>query len=62
MSTGPGGGLFGGGGFFGGGGPPVNYGPRGQFGVYPGCGCSGILMILAGVLMVMGGCARMFNF
>ena len=60
MSMGPGNGLFGGGGFFGG--PSGGMGPRGSYGAYPGCGCSSVLIIMAGILMVMGGCARMFNF
>ena len=53
------GGMFGNGGFFGGGGP-VN--PRGPYGPYAGCGCSSLLMILAGILLVFGGCARMIGF
>ena len=57
MSMGPGGGLFGGGGYYGG-----AYGPRGPYGAYPGCGCSSILMILAGILLVFAGCARSVNF
>jgi hypothetical protein len=60
MSMGPGGGLFGGGGYFGG--PAGGYGPRGAYGAYPGCGCSSILMILAGILLVFAGCARSVNF
>jgi len=51
------GGPFGGGGFFGGGG----YGPSGQYGAWPACGCSSIATILAGFLLVFGGCMRMFN-
>ena len=58
MSIGPGGPLLGGGGFFGGGG----YGPRGPYGAYPGCGCSSLLMILAGIILVFAGCARSLNF
>ena len=49
-------GDHGGGGFFG------NMGPRGPYGVYPGCGCSSFFIILAGILLVMGGCLRMLNF
>ena len=56
MSQGP---LFGSGGFFGGGG---NYGPRGPYGPWAGCGCSSIFIILAGMLLIMGGCLRMLNF
>jgi hypothetical protein len=54
MSTG---GNLGGGGFFGGGGGSL--GPSGSYGAYPGCGCSSIFIILAGILMVFGGCLRM---
>jgi hypothetical protein len=57
MSQGP---LFGSGGFFGGGGG--NYGPRGPYGPWAGCGCSSIFIILAGMLLIMGGCLRMLNF
>ena len=53
-----GGGPFGGGGFFGGGG---NYGPAGPYGAYPTCGCSSIFIILAGILLVFGGCLRMLG-
>jgi hypothetical protein len=53
MST-DGGGL-GGGGFFG----RSGLGPGGQYGVWPGCGCSSIFIILAGILLVFGGCLRM---
>ncbi|MDB5310117.1 MAG: hypothetical protein JWO38_4319 [Gemmataceae bacterium] len=51
MSTGSGG--LGGGGFFG------QAGPSGQFGAWPSCGCSSLFIILAGVLLVFGGCLRM---
>lgn len=57
MSIGPGGPLLGSGGFFGGGG----YGPSGPYGAWPGCGCSSCFIILAGILLVMGGCLRAFN-
>lgn len=52
MSYGYGGGgpLLGGGGFFG------NVGPRGPYGAYPTCGCSSILIIIAGILLVFAGC------
>ena len=43
MSTG-GGPLLGGGGFFG------NMGPQGPYGAWPGCGCSGLLMMLGGFI------------
>jgi hypothetical protein len=52
MSTGPGGPLFGGGEYF---------QPQGPHGPWMGCGCSSIFMILAGILLVMGGCLRMFG-
>jgi hypothetical protein len=54
MSTG-GGPLLGGGNFFGG------MGPQGPYGAYPGCGCSSLFIILAGILLVFGGCLRMLG-
>ena len=57
MSIGPGGPMFGSGGFFGGGG----YGPSGPYGAWPGCGCSSLFIILAGILLVIGGCLRMLG-
>ena len=51
MSMG-GGPMFGSGGF---------YNPQGSYGPWAGCGCSSIFMILAGILLVMGGCLRMFG-
>jgi hypothetical protein len=54
MSTGGG---LGSGGFFGNSG----MGPRGNFGVWPSCGCSSLFIILAGILLVFGGCLRMFG-
>jgi len=51
MSMG-GGPMFGSGGFF---------SPQGQNGPWMGCGCSSIFIILAGILLVMGGCLRMFG-
>jgi hypothetical protein len=70
MSGEPGGPLFGSGGYYGasgGGGPGFGgfggmFGPRGNYGAYPGCGCSSIFIILAGILLVIGGCLRAFNF
>lgn len=56
MSIGPGGPLFGSGGFYGGG-----YGPSGPYGAWPGCGCSSFFIILAGFLLIIGGCLRSFN-
>jgi hypothetical protein len=36
-------------------------GPRGPFGVWPSCGCSGCLIVMAGILLVFGGCLRMLG-
>jgi hypothetical protein len=36
-------------------------GPKGPYGCWPSCGCSSLFMILAGILLVMGGCLRMFG-
>lgn len=58
MSMG-GGPLLGGGDFFGRAGA---MGPRGPYGAWPGCACSSLLMILAGMLLVCAGCLRMFDF
>ena len=55
------GGDLGGGGFFGAGGGPGGMGPGGSFGAWPSCGCSSVFMILAGILLVFGGCLRMFG-
>jgi hypothetical protein len=55
MSTGG----LGSGDFFGQG--PGGLGPRGSFGLWPSCGCSSVLIILAGILLVCGGCLRMFG-
>lgn len=49
---GAGGGLFGSGNYF---------SPQGPGGPYAGCGCSSIFIILAGILLVFGGCLRMFG-
>jgi len=49
-----GGGQLGGGGFFGG-----SPGPRGPYGAWPTLGCSSLFIILAGVLLVCGGCLRL---
>jgi hypothetical protein len=49
---------FGSGGFYGGGGA---YGPGGPYGAYPSCGCSSLFIILAGILLVFGGCLRMLG-
>ena len=53
------GGDLGGGGFFGAG--PGGMGPRGPYGLWPGCGCSSVFIILAGILLVFGGCLRMLG-
>ncbi len=55
MSMGQGGPLLGSGGFFG------NMGPQGPYGAWPGCGCSSLFIILAGILLVCGGFLRMFG-
>jgi len=51
--------MLGGGGFFGRGG---GFSPQGPYGAWPGCGCSSLFIILAGILLVCGGFMRMFNF
>jgi hypothetical protein len=38
-----------------------DYGPSGSYGAYPSCGCSSLFIILAGILLVFGGCLRMFG-
>jgi hypothetical protein len=55
-------GLFGSGGYFGSGGGGGYYGPSGPYGAWPGCGCSSVFIILAGILLVCGGFLRMANF
>jgi hypothetical protein len=52
MSMGSGGPLLGSGGFF---------QPRGPRGPWAGCGCSSFFIIIAGILLVMGGCLRMLG-
>jgi hypothetical protein len=37
------------------------YQPAGPYGPWAGCGCSSCFIILAGVLLVMGGCLRMLG-
>jgi hypothetical protein len=49
---GGGGPLFGSGGF---------YNARGPYGPWAGCGCSSVFIILAGILLVFGGCLRMLG-
>jgi hypothetical protein len=36
-------------------------GPSGPYGAYPGCGCSSLFIVLAGILLVFGGCLRMIG-
>jgi hypothetical protein len=38
-----------------------NMGPGGPYGAWPGCGCSSCFIILAGILLVFGGCLRMLG-
>jgi hypothetical protein len=52
------GGNVGGGGCLGGGG---SYGPQGPYGAYPGCGCSTFFIMMAGMLLLFGGCLKMLN-
>jgi hypothetical protein len=68
MSSGLGGIL---GGILGGGGGPGpgpgsspmggGFQPRGPYGPWPTCGCSSLFIILAGLLLVFGGCLRMLG-
>ena len=58
MSMGDGGNPLGG--LFGGGGGWAQ--PTGPYGPWAGCGCSSLLMILAGIMLVFAGCLRMVNF
>ncbi len=51
MSVGPGG-FLGGGGLF---------NPQGSYGPWAGCGCSSVFIMLAGILLVFGGCLRMLG-
>ena len=52
------GGNLGEGGFFGGG---SNLGPGGSYGAWPSCGCSSLFIIMAGILLVFGGCLRLIG-
>jgi hypothetical protein len=36
------------------------YHPSGQYGVYPACGCSSLLIIIAGIILVCAGCMGLF--
>ena len=38
------------------------YQPSGPYGPWAGCGCSSLFIILAGMLLVIGGCLRMVGF
>ncbi len=49
---GDGGPLFGSGGYF---------HPQGSYGPYAGCGCSSLLIIIAGIILVCAGGLRMFG-
>ena len=51
-------GMLGGGG---GSSPMQTFHPRGHFGLWPSCGCGSLLIILAGILLVCGGCLSFFN-
>lgn len=35
--------------------------PRGQFGIWPGCGCSSLLIVIAGIVLVCAGGLRMIG-
>ena len=52
------GGNLGGGGWLAG---RALYGPAGPYGAYPGCGCSTFFIMMAGMLLLFGGCLRMFH-
>ena len=49
---------LGSGGFFG---RTNDYGPRGQYGAWPGCGCGTLIMIVGGIIVVCGGFLSMFE-
>ena len=59
MSMGPG--DFGGGPMLGSGGFYGMTQPNGAYGPWAGCGCSSLLIMMAGVLLVFGGCLRMLG-
>ncbi|HJT79492.1 MAG TPA: hypothetical protein VJ739_20010 [Gemmataceae bacterium] len=50
MAGGP---LLGSGGFYG------SYGPSGPYGAWPTCGCSSLLIIIAGIILVCAGVMQM---
>jgi hypothetical protein len=35
--------------------------PRGSYGIWPSCGCGSLIIILAGILLVCGGCLQLLN-
>jgi hypothetical protein len=37
------------------------YQPQGRYGPYPGCGCSSVLMVIAGIILVFAGMLRGCN-
>jgi hypothetical protein len=37
------------------------YSPQGPYGPWARCGCSSFIIILAGILLVFGGCLRMLG-
>jgi hypothetical protein len=53
-----GGPLLGSGGFYQASG---DYGPRGPYGPWPTCGCSSLLIILAGIILVCAGGMQFFG-
>jgi hypothetical protein len=57
MSSGPGP-LLGSGDWYS---PRGPLGPTGQYGAWPTCGCSSLLIILAGILLVCAGGLSMFH-
>lgn len=52
MGSGP---YLGSGSFYG------NMGPGGPYGAWPSCGCSSLVIILAGILLICGGFLRMLG-
>ena len=38
-----------------------SYGPGGPYGAFPACGCSSLLIIIAGIILVCAGGMRMFG-
>ena len=51
-----------GGGFFGNAFGSGDAGPGGRYGAWPTCGCSSLVIVLAGILLVCGGGLRWFGF